>query len=74
MARIVDHLSVAALEARYRAARDVTEARHLFAGIAGLAGVGYADLGASPRPRESPPCHSRPMLTAGTTFLASSTG
>jgi hypothetical protein len=22
----------------------------------------------------SPPCHSRPMLTAGTTFLASSTG
>ena len=28
MARIVDHLSVAALEARYRAARDVTEARH----------------------------------------------
>jgi transposase len=28
MARIVEHLSVAALEARYRAARDVTEARH----------------------------------------------
>src|SRR3954451_20607932 len=28
MARIVDHLPVAALEARYRAARDVTEARH----------------------------------------------
>jgi transposase len=28
MARIVDHLSVEALEARYRAARDVTEARH----------------------------------------------
>jgi transposase len=29
MARIVDHLSVEQLEARYRAARDVTEARHL---------------------------------------------
>jgi transposase len=29
MARIVGHLSVAELEARYRAARDVTEARHL---------------------------------------------
>jgi transposase len=28
MARIVDHLSVEELEARYRAARDVTEARH----------------------------------------------
>jgi transposase len=28
MARIVDHLPVAELEARYRAARDVTEARH----------------------------------------------
>src|SRR5919202_488430 len=28
MARIVGHLSVAELEARYRAARDVTEARH----------------------------------------------
>src|ERR671933_546428 len=28
MARIVEHLSVAELEARYRAARDVTEARH----------------------------------------------
>jgi transposase len=28
MARIVGHLSVEALEARYRAARDVTEARH----------------------------------------------
>jgi transposase len=28
MARIVDHLSVAALEARYRAAREATEARH----------------------------------------------
>src|ERR671920_535198 len=28
MARIVDHLPVAALEARYRAARDVSEARH----------------------------------------------
>src|ERR687890_1258968 len=28
MARIVDHLSVEALEARYRAARDATEARH----------------------------------------------
>ena len=28
MARIVDHLSVAELEARYRAARDATEARH----------------------------------------------
>src|SRR3982751_4086 len=28
MARIVDHLSVEALEARYRAAREVTEARH----------------------------------------------
>src|SRR5436853_44104 len=28
MARIVDHLPVAALEARYRAAREVTEARH----------------------------------------------
>ena len=28
MARIVDHLSVEQLEARYRAARDVTEARH----------------------------------------------
>src|ERR671912_2712571 len=28
MARIVDHLSVAELEARYRGARDVTEARH----------------------------------------------
>ena len=29
MARVVGHLSVAELEARYRAARDVTEARHL---------------------------------------------
>src|SRR3712207_3748823 len=28
MARIVGHLSVEDLEARYRAARDVTEARH----------------------------------------------
>ena len=28
MARIVEHLSVAELEGRYRAARDVTEARH----------------------------------------------
>jgi hypothetical protein len=28
MARIVDHLPVAELETRYRAARDVTEARH----------------------------------------------
>ncbi len=28
MARIVEHLPVAALEARYRAARDVTAARH----------------------------------------------
>ena len=28
MARIVGHLSIAELEARYRAARDVTEARH----------------------------------------------
>ena len=28
MARIVEHLSVAELEERYRAARDVTEARH----------------------------------------------
>src|ERR671939_1034652 len=28
MARIVDHLPVVELEARYRAARDVTEARH----------------------------------------------
>src|SRR3712207_3126839 len=28
MARIVGHLSVAELEVRYRAARDVTEARH----------------------------------------------
>ena len=28
MARIVEHLSVTELEARYRAARDVTEARH----------------------------------------------
>src|SRR3712207_7796533 len=28
MARIVGHLSVAELEARYRAARDATEARH----------------------------------------------
>jgi len=28
MARIVDHLSVEQLEARYRAARDATEARH----------------------------------------------
>jgi hypothetical protein len=28
MARIVDHLPIAELEARYRAARDVTEARH----------------------------------------------
>ena len=28
MARIVDHLSIAELEARYRAARDATEARH----------------------------------------------
>ncbi len=28
MARIIGHLSVAELEARYRAARDVTEARH----------------------------------------------
>src|SRR5918912_1595651 len=29
MARIVEHLSVAELEARYRAARDVTAARHV---------------------------------------------
>ena len=29
MARIVDHLPIEELEARYRAARDVTEARHL---------------------------------------------
>ena len=29
MARIVGHLRVAELEARYRAAQDVTEARHL---------------------------------------------
>ena len=29
MAHIVEHLSVAELERRYRAARDVTEARHL---------------------------------------------
>ena len=29
MARIVEHLSVEELEARYRTARDVTEARHL---------------------------------------------
>src|SRR5215217_7670790 len=28
MARIVEHLSVQELEVRYRAARDVTEARH----------------------------------------------
>ena len=28
MARIVDHLPLEELEARYRAARDVTEARH----------------------------------------------
>ena len=28
MARIVDHLPLAELEARYRAARDATEARH----------------------------------------------
>ena len=28
MARIVDHLPLRELEARYRAARDVTEARH----------------------------------------------
>src|SRR3954453_23581183 len=28
MARIVDHLPLEALEARYRAARDATEARH----------------------------------------------
>ncbi len=28
MARIVEHLSVAELEGRYRAARDATEARH----------------------------------------------
>ena len=28
MARIAGHLSVEELEARYRAARDVTEARH----------------------------------------------
>ena len=28
MARIVDHLPIEELEARYRAARDVTEARH----------------------------------------------
>ena len=28
MARVVGHLSVEALEARYRAAQDVTEARH----------------------------------------------
>src|SRR3954471_15241488 len=28
MARIVDHVPVEALEAHYRAARDVTEARH----------------------------------------------
>ncbi len=29
MARIIEHLSVAELEERYRAARDVTEARHI---------------------------------------------
>ena len=29
MARIVEHLPIEELEARYRAARDVTEARHL---------------------------------------------
>ena len=29
MARIVDHLPLEELEGRYRAARDVTEARHL---------------------------------------------
>ncbi len=29
MARIVDHLPIAELEARYRAAQDATEARHL---------------------------------------------
>ena len=29
MARIVDHLPVEALEARYRASHDATEARHL---------------------------------------------
>ncbi len=29
MARIVGHLSAEELEARYRAARDATEARHL---------------------------------------------
>src|ERR687898_1495194 len=28
MARIVEHLPIQALEARYRAARDATEARH----------------------------------------------
>ena len=28
MARIVEHLPVEELEARYRAARDATEARH----------------------------------------------
>ena len=28
MARIIDHLPVEELEARYRAARDATEARH----------------------------------------------
>ena len=28
MARIVEHLSIEELEARYRAARDATEARH----------------------------------------------
>ena len=28
MARIVEHLSLEELEARYRAARDATEARH----------------------------------------------
>ena len=28
MARIVEHLPIEELEARYRAARDVTEARH----------------------------------------------
>ena len=29
MARIVEHLPIEELEARYRAARDVTEARHV---------------------------------------------
>jgi hypothetical protein len=48
MARIVDHLPVEGLEARYRAARDVTEARHyqaIWLLAPGLSHMGFAELG-----------------------------